>query len=167
MNIPKNVFYVWPQSALLLLYSFNCNKMSHKCTTGKTTQIQLGKKDEKVKLPSLPCYASKMHFPHFLTLSSVHSFIRHAEFQFHLKVSLRLLPRHRHFHSWMKWKLSVLNRLYGSQFKFKSVILGTLIKNIIIRPILDIKRSSFRLLVFLNFYTRPSKNTNLLDLDSF
>ena len=69
-----------PITYLLLLYSFNCNKMSHKCTTGKTTQIQLGKKHEKVK--SLLCtlllyYASKMHFPNFLTLSrrsGFHSF---------------------------------------------------------------------------------------------
>ena len=69
-----------PITYLLLLYSFNCNKMSHKCTTGKTTQIQLGKKHEKVK--SLLCtpllyYASKMHFPNFLTLSrriAFHSF---------------------------------------------------------------------------------------------
>ena len=84
-----------PITYLLLLYSFNCNKMSHKCTTGKTTQIQLGKKHEKVK--SLLCtpllyYASKMHFPNFLTLSrriAFHSFFHSSR---EILVSLVISP---------------------------------------------------------------------------
>ena len=87
-----------PITYLLLLYSFNCNKMSHKCTTGKTTQIQLGKKHEKVK--SLLCtpllyYASKMHFPNFLTLSrrsEFHSFFHSSrEILVSLVISSHLL----------------------------------------------------------------------------